>query len=131
MPTKKNNKIVFIDDDVIQNTINKKLLEVCGFQNEIVTFTNPENALDFIKNNAEDICVIFLDINMPVFDGWKILEFLNDWIEIPVYMLTSSINTLDLEKVKHYSIVKKFISKPLDKVFVDELKLQFESSENC
>jgi CheY-like chemotaxis protein len=62
--------------------------------------------------------VIFLDINMPIMNGW---EFLDEYEKIKslvnketsIYMLSSSVYNDDIKKAETYSCVKKFISKPL------------------
>lgn len=81
------------------------------------------NGLDFLRENASNLAnipdVLLLDINMPVIDGWTFLDILMK--EIPavtekmrIYIVSSSIDTRDLEKVKEYDIVKEYLVKPLN-----------------
>ncbi|MET6991761.1 hypothetical protein [Sediminicola arcticus] len=59
--------------------------------------------------------VIFLDLNMPVIDGW---EFLDEFakLDIPekidIYVVGSSLDIRDKEKLKEYDMVINMISKP-------------------
>lgn len=122
--TKSQKKIVFIDDDVIQITLNNRLFELCGLGAEIISFTDPLDAMNFIRNHSNEIDVIFLDLNMPVYNGWKFLELMNEHLIMPVYMLTSSINAQDLSRSGEFSAIKQFISKPLTLEFVNELKAE-------
>ncbi len=71
--------------------------------------------------------LILLDINMPVLNGW---EFLDEFIallpklpvEIPVYMLSSTIDQADFDKAETYSVVKGFYSKPLTRENLVEIE---------
>ena len=65
--------------------------------------------------------VIFLDLNMPVMDGW---DFLDDFLlltdtrftDTQVYIVSSSMHQEDLNRAKDYSIVKDYLIKPVAKV---------------
>ena len=115
-------RIALIDDDPIINLINTKIITK-STDHQVVTYTNAQLAVEQFGvwlNSEPDLLpdVIFLDINMPVMDGW---EFLEAFQNIPaasrdhckVFMLTSSINNQDIEKSKSYKTVLDFISKPL------------------
>lgn len=98
-------------------------MELCGVSNEIISFTDSQEAMDYIQANSSHIAVIFFDLNMPEYNGWDILTQMKSYLTMPVYMLTSSINEMDVAKVNDYPVVKKFISKPLSVDFVNELKM--------
>jgi CheY-like chemotaxis protein len=93
---------------------------------EIISFTDPLDAMNYIRNHSNEIDVIFLDLNMPVYNGWKFLEMVEEYLLMPVYMLTSSINDQDLARSGEYGAIKQFISKPLTVEFVKELKAELE-----
>jgi CheY-like chemotaxis protein len=70
--------------------------------------------------------MIFLDIDMPLMDGFQFLdEFdkMSDYIKnnISIIMLTSSINPQDLSKAKKSNYVKKYINKPLTQDALEKL----------
>jgi CheY-like chemotaxis protein len=127
--TMKQAKTIFlIDDDPITNYVNKKIIGK-SYPFTMVEFTNSSEALAVLKEYSSSQThlfpeIIFLDINMPHLDGW---EFLEEFQKLPkavldkcdVVMLSSSIDNYDIERSKKYSIVKRFISKPLtvDKVY--------------
>lgn len=88
----------------------------------VITFSNGELAVNFFQENLLNEAslpdIILLDINMPIMDGW---DFLN-WFaaqkhklprEIPIFMVSSSIDWRDIEKAKSYSAVVDYLSKPL------------------
>jgi CheY-like chemotaxis protein len=122
METTSIKQIVLVDDDEVTNMINEKLIrKVLNFP--VKAYTDAGELLQYFTSCVVDSPeklpdVILLDINMPMMDGW---EFLEEFEKIPqdarkkcnVVMLTSSIDTSDIEKSKMYSSVTDFISKPL------------------
>jgi len=88
---------------------------------------NGEEALDFIKNNTEDIHpeLILLDINMPVMDGFEFLQEynkvdFNGKLKPHIIMLTTSTNPTDVDKVKK-SDITGYINKPLTESKIMEI----------
>jgi response regulator of citrate/malate metabolism len=58
--------------------------------------------------------MIFLDINMPKMNGWDFLDAYQQVEDkVKVYMLSSSINSKDIQKSETYEVVNGFICKPL------------------
>jgi PAS domain S-box-containing protein len=107
--------IWFIDDDLINNLLNERLLKKHFPQIACKTFSEAERAFSEISSNTDQLPdAIFLDINMPVMNGWDFLDnLLSKNLNLKVYMLTSSIDPKDQEKALGYSAVQDFISKPL------------------
>jgi CheY-like chemotaxis protein len=122
MSASRKRNIVLIDDDPISIFISTSMLQNDPELN-IITYENAFDALDQLRqwstlNTGSFPEIIFLDINMPMMDGW---EFLDEFQRFPpvlidnccVVMLTSSADARDIEKSRSYSVVKDFISKPL------------------
>ena len=101
-------RVAVIDDDFIFRNVFEMLLTAENFSEKILHFDHSALALDFFKTNppAEEIPdILFLDINMPVLDGWQFLEEyleLNPAPNVPIVMMSSSIDQQDLEKAKAY-----------------------------
>ncbi|WP_452219173.1 response regulator [Lacinutrix undariae] len=117
---KKINITYIIDDDPIFVFGLKKMLEHANFCNEFSVFNNGEDAIEalkpIIKTGVDFPELILLDLNMPIMDGW---QFLDEFIkEKPtkkaiIYIISSSIDPVDIEKAKEYENVSSFVIKPI------------------
>lgn len=114
-------KILLVDDDPICHLINEKLIAVAAGENtpEVISFLKADEALVYVLDHLqsefpEELC-IFLDINMPVLDGWDFLKGIKDfWSEqISVFILSSSVSETDKKKALEYQPVSDFLIKPL------------------
>ncbi len=109
------NKILLVDDDPIFLTLAELAIKKENQEVEIFKATNGEEALAFLQEQAVDI--IFLDLNMPVMNGWEFLEALSD-VENKggqIYVLTSSIDPTDQKKAHENPFVTSMLEKPLDR----------------
>ena len=120
--------IFLVDDDPINNLINKRLLGKIGISENIVEFLEGEEALDKLNDiEADQSVLIFLDINMPVLNGW---EFLDKYLELyghrsdKIVILSSSIDYQDRFKAQGYEIVSGFLEKPLTLGKIEEIRNQ-------
>lgn len=128
---KKIKKILVIDDDHINNIIFEKLSTFAGFAEEIVSFNSAVDGLDYLQNiqenGEEPPNIIFLDIRMPIVNGWEFLERFSVFRGIcfkntSIYMLTSSSSQSDVNKAKNFAIVNDYIVKPLTIEVLKKLK---------
>lgn len=113
-------KIMLVDDVHISNFIMKTMLERMPHNLEVHDFVLPEVAITKVNEIKPDL--IFLDLNMPVVDGWLFLEIMKrDQLPSPVIILTSSTNDLDIDKSKFFNNVKNFLVKPINKEKLEEV----------
>ena len=117
-------RVMLVDDIPISNFIMKKMLQRVDPACEVVDFILPEKAIKNLEGLAPDL--IFLDLNMPVIDGWKFLKLMNENnMENKVYILTSSTSELDMQQSKQFKNVLGFLVKPIT---VDILSNLFKES---
>ncbi|MBW3466439.1 response regulator [Arthrospiribacter ruber] len=109
--------IILVDDDPINNLINKRLITKLSISEKVEEFLEAEKALQKLKTmDPGETTLILLDINMPVMNGW---DFLNVYLkEFPdrndrIFVLSSSIDLQDRQKAMQYKVVKGFVEKPL------------------
>ncbi|MDT0685390.1 response regulator [Autumnicola psychrophila] len=114
-----------IDDDKIYVNLVKKIIEIKQLSENLLIYKNGKEAMDHFKhilgNMSEERLpeIIFLDLNMPVMDGW---EFLNEFVKIKnnfnkkitLYVVSSSIDPRDLERAKSINMVTDYLIKPIE-----------------
>lgn len=111
----KTSVIWFIDDDELWNMVHKKLVSI-SIDLETKSFFNAKKALELLENTTEYPDVIFLDLMMPEMTGFEFLDALqNNGINVPVVVLSSSIQDSDIDKSLTYDNVVTYLTKPLKK----------------
>lgn len=117
-------KVYLIDDDDIFVFLTKKTILKVSADVDVEVFSDGLQAITHLKQIKDQPellpDVIFLDLNMPVMDGW---EFLSEYQDIYVsfarknelYIVSSSISPHEMERSKNISSVSEFIIKPLVK----------------
>lgn len=127
--------VMIIDDNELDNFINSKIIESSLFSKNIYVNTNGKSALEFLTNLIktmgdafETICpdVIFIDLNMPILDGFQFLEHLkkldNKWLnKSKLVVLTSSAHPDDNKKTKSINKEVIYMNKPLTSEILNTL----------
>lgn len=130
-------KILCVDDDAITLMLCKKVIERVAFANEVLTAKNGEEAINYfnelapkyqIDQNITYPKLIFLDLNMPIMNGWEFLDnylqnsYQDLFTEAKFIVLSSTIDPQDVVKAKSYPMVIDFLSKPITKEMLEVLK---------
>lgn len=118
---------LIVDDDELCLFMHKTILEMERFHDAPVVLNSGEKALNFINQSAGiNPIILFLDINMPVMNGWDLLDTIEkEGIDKEVYVVivTSSVDVKDREKAFSYRRVIDFVEKPFDIGVLERLKV--------
>ncbi len=117
-----NVSVYIIDDDPIYLYMLDRIIRECNFSKDINSFDNGKPAIEALGNTNlstnEIPDVIFVDLSMPIMNGWEFLDKLEATgvlkkKEIKIVLVSSSINPREIELIKKYPIVTKYIVKPI------------------
>ncbi len=119
------NNFIIIDDDKLNNKLCRTILEKTYPDSKIIDFTDPVKGLQYISDTfsdpqSEEFAVLLLDIMMPVMNAWDFLERFDHLLEtvktrVKIYILSSSIDSLDMKKAQDNKYVEYYLIKPLTK----------------
>ncbi len=118
----KKSNILLVDDDKVYLFIMNKIINSVSSELEVSTFTDGEQAVQFLSRCAEENIklpeVIFLDVNMPFLDGWGFLaEFkkLKPKLhkKINIYMVSSSSRAEDMARAAQFEELTGYVVKPM------------------
>ncbi len=118
-------RFIVIDDDEFNNKICSVTLEKIDKSSNIKTFLSPVEGFahivtEYSRTDNNESAVLFLDINMPVMNGWEFLDRFEELAptiknRIKIYILSSSVDKRDIEKAKANKNVVHYLIKPLTK----------------
>ena len=126
------NTILLIDDDNTTNYLHKKIISKSEIDIPIKVANNGKEgideliALNEILKDKEELVLIFLDVNMPVMDGWTFLDYFNE-IEsklnytTQLFMVSSSINPDDKNRALKNDNVIDYLPKPLNVTIIKSI----------
>ncbi len=117
---------IIIDDEQKSITSLKwELQHFCAELDILASFTDPEEALSFLKENTVDC--IFLDIEMPKMDGFQFLEHFPDRQFSVIF--TTAYDQYAINAIKERAL--DYLLKPIDsddlKQTIDKIKTQQKS----
>ena len=124
--------VMLVDDNDTDNFISKRIIEITKFAQRVEVKNSGQGALEYLRNNESNPdnipSIIFLDINMPVVDGFVFLYEFEKFKELvrtkcKVIILSSSDNKRDIDKIVNDNHVIRFITKPLTEIALDEIRL--------
>jgi CheY-like chemotaxis protein len=117
---------LLIDDNYIDNFVTRKILESGNFVENIVVRQSPDEAIEALKIGVVVPDLIFLDIRMPMMSGFDFLEeydklSIANKENIKIYMLSSSLDPLDMQKSELNKYISNYIHKPITHKALDDL----------
>lgn len=125
---KKISQACIIDDDPIFVYGLKRILSKAKVCDEFLYYKNGKDAIDGIaeKINRDDMLpeIIFLDLNMPIMDGW---DFLDEFVvlspakKITIFIVSSSVHEADVKRAENYQSVSQYVIKPISSSQLMEL----------
>ncbi len=124
--------VMLVDDNDTDNFISRRIIEITNFAKRVEVMDSGKTALDYLRENQNDISlipsIIFLDINMPVVDGFVFLYEFEKFSELvrnkaKVIILSSSDNRRDINKIVNNDYVIKFVTKPLTEDSLEEIRI--------
>lgn len=132
---KRLNCVLLVDDNESDNFFHKRVIEQSGITDFIGIALNGQEAIDFLKTQKEmgqqessfpRHTLIFLDINMPVMDGWEFLEEYRKLDEVQkgkvvIIILSASKNNSDIARTEKTLGSGCFLIKPLTLEIIDDI----------
>ncbi|WP_138479149.1 response regulator [Dyadobacter bucti] len=114
-----------IDDSAFDLFIYEKLLIKSGITDSVKTFNSARDALKYLLEQAQDFpdTIILLDLQMPDMNGF---EFIDEFDSLPeslkskikIFMLSSTIDTRDIDKARESAYILDLLPKPLEIVYL-------------
>lgn len=117
---------LLIDDNYIDNFVTRRILESSNFAEKVVVQQSATDAIDAIRAGQLKPDVIFLDLRMPLMNGF---EFLQEYDKLDasnksatkIFMLSSSLDPVDVKRSSQNKYITQFIHKPLTHKILEEL----------
>lgn len=113
-------RLLVVDDDEIFVIGLKMILSRVEFCDEVIVYHSPEEAISELSTwvNNPDLWpdIAFIDINMPVLNGWEFLEEISKTPVLSrskVFIVSSSIDEDDNDKAIQNELVIKKMNKPI------------------
>jgi len=111
-------RILLVDDNEADNAFHEIMIRRAGFAGELLVLESGAEALSYLESADLDIpTYIFLDINMPMMDGFEVAEraapLLREKRTVIMVMVTSSSDPHDLARAGELEVISGFVTKPL------------------
>ena len=114
-----NVNVLVVEDNPINQTIAKLFLESYGCSVEVVD--NGLKAVNILKNNENNFDIVFMDIQMPILDGYEATRIIRNELNlnIPIVAMTANAMAEDVIKAKNVGM-NNHIGKPINKSEIEK-----------
>jgi signal transduction histidine kinase/DNA-binding response OmpR family regulator len=109
-----NNKVLLVEDNKVNQEIQKRILQ--GFNLNVDVANNGKEAIEIIENDPNKYEIIFMDLSMPVMNGFEAISHLrneNQKNKFKIIALTAFTSNIDRKKVFDFGF-DDFIPKPIE-----------------
>ncbi len=121
MVQNKKQHFIVIDDSKLDCFIAEKIIKNTGKCESVISFQIAKDALAYIKANnttSTNPTIVLVDIQMPVMNGFQFVEAFEQLpaavtSKYSIFIISSSINDDDLNRVHNYKSISQFLNKPL------------------
>ena len=116
--------IVLVDDNEDDNFIHERFLAAAKWSIDVRSYNDGYQFLEELVGIQPPPDVIFLDLNMPVLNGFEVLaeiERLEAATDAFIVILTSSIHPADRSRAETSDRVTAYVEKPLNLVTLEAL----------
>jgi len=110
---------LLVDDDDIFNMLHGEVLKRLIPDVRMDVFKSGQELIEYLQQSPDEkIDLIFLDIRMPVMDGFEVLALMTQmdperFSNTKIYVLSSTLDDRDLERARETALVTDFIGKPM------------------
>ncbi|MEX0902148.1 MAG: response regulator [Pseudohongiellaceae bacterium] len=130
-------RLLIIDDDDEYNYLLRETVSDCEGEFTLIFKQRAEDALDYLASAGSGFPdVIFLDINMPMMDGWEFMEQYqqrNYHEKHPalIFLVSTSVYREDKARATGCSSIAEYIEKPVTDETISQIRnLFFATVEN-
>lgn len=133
--------VMLVDDDEATNFLHNIMVEDSGITDNIIVCSHAEEALKKIKTelikSEIKTAILFLDINMPLMNGWMFLDALGEFeksllLKLKVVMVSASEYPKDLERINGHPLIDAHMPKPLEsekiRTYAERLEFKKEAA---
>ncbi|MBR3161496.1 MAG: response regulator [Bacilli bacterium] len=125
----KNTVIVVDDSEMIRNIMKKALND----EYNVIEASDGRMAIEEVKKNKDNTCCILLDLKMPRYDGFVVLEYFKTYNlegKIPIFIISGDDTKDTIDKAFTYNVID-MLSKPFSPENIkDAVKKAINLSKN-
>lgn len=105
----KNTYVLVVDDEYRIRRLVSDFLKREDYR--VLEAEDGEEAMDILFESKQKIDLVILDVMMPKYDGWYVLERIRDFMSIPVIMLTA--RSEEYDQLKGFKLgADDYVTKP-------------------